>query len=237
MGRIGSISPRWRPSLRTYACGYKGAVRLPTLLFTAVSVASAQAPGPADRPVPRTDPNSMIAHRQLLEKAHRGGIDVYFEGDSITRRWGATDYPELLANWKQNFFGTCSSREAEPRRLGSPRWLRVLRRKPFEQLQCRVPDDPARGRRHLYATRAPRPAWQRSDLRCGRTWIDPVTRFAAGSRKRLSGSHQNRDHAVGDAVLRFLLRRGDKERRAGAAGAHLGDPVYRMVEVSRDRWY
>jgi lysophospholipase L1-like esterase len=75
------------------------------LLFTAVSVASAQAPGPADRPLPRTDPNSMIAHRQLLEKAHRGGIDVYFEGDSITRRWGATDYPELLANWKQNFFG------------------------------------------------------------------------------------------------------------------------------------
>ena len=25
--------------------------------------------------------------------------------DSITRRWGATDYPELLANWKQNFLG------------------------------------------------------------------------------------------------------------------------------------
>lgn len=32
-------------------------------------------------------------------------IDVYFEGDSITRRWGATDYPELLGNWKKNFFG------------------------------------------------------------------------------------------------------------------------------------
>jgi hypothetical protein len=30
---------------------------------------------------------------------------VYFVGDSIARRWGATDYPELLANWKQNFFG------------------------------------------------------------------------------------------------------------------------------------
>src|SRR5262249_1374490 len=28
-----------------------------------------------------------------------------FEGDSIARRWGAVDYPELLANWKQNFFG------------------------------------------------------------------------------------------------------------------------------------
>jgi lysophospholipase L1-like esterase len=41
----------------------------------------------------------------LLEKAKSGRIDVYFEGDSITRRWGATDYPELLANWKQNFFG------------------------------------------------------------------------------------------------------------------------------------
>ncbi|MDQ2775702.1 MAG: GDSL-type esterase/lipase family protein [Acidobacteriota bacterium] len=46
-----------------------------------------------------------MAHAQLLEKAKQGGIDVYFEGDSITRRWGATDYPDLLANWKQNFFG------------------------------------------------------------------------------------------------------------------------------------
>ncbi|MGD1070999.1 MAG: hypothetical protein ABSB15_12730 [Bryobacteraceae bacterium] len=61
--------------------------------------------GPADRPAPRTDQNSRIAHEQLLEKAHQGRIDVYFEGDSITRRWGATDYPELLANWKKNFFG------------------------------------------------------------------------------------------------------------------------------------
>lgn len=60
---------------------------------------------PADRPASRTDANSIAAHGQLLEKAKRGGIDVYFEGDSITRRWGATDYPELLANWKQNFFG------------------------------------------------------------------------------------------------------------------------------------
>ena len=54
---------------------------------------------------PRTDQNSLTAHEQLLEKAKQGRIDVYFEGDSITRRWGATDYPELLANWKQNFFG------------------------------------------------------------------------------------------------------------------------------------
>jgi lysophospholipase L1-like esterase len=56
-------------------------------------------------PAARTDANSMTAHAQLLEKTHGGRIDVYFEGDSIVRRWGATDYPQLLANWKKNFFG------------------------------------------------------------------------------------------------------------------------------------
>ena len=59
----------------------------------------------ADRPVPRADKNSQIAHEQLVAKTKQGRIDIYFEGDSITRRWGATDYPELLENWKQNFFG------------------------------------------------------------------------------------------------------------------------------------
>lgn len=62
-------------------------------------------PVPADVPAPRLDPNSMVGHAQLIEKAKKGGIDVYFVGDSITRRWGATDYPQLLANWKRNFFG------------------------------------------------------------------------------------------------------------------------------------
>jgi len=60
---------------------------------------------PADRPSPRWDANSLVAHQQLLAKAKAGRIDVYFLGDSITRRWGATDYPELLQNWKKNFFG------------------------------------------------------------------------------------------------------------------------------------
>jgi lysophospholipase L1-like esterase len=60
---------------------------------------------PADQPVFRTDANSLVAHEQLVAKTKQGRIDVYFEGDSITRRWGATDYPELLANWKQNFYG------------------------------------------------------------------------------------------------------------------------------------
>jgi lysophospholipase L1-like esterase len=55
--------------------------------------------------VARSDRNSMLAHEQLLEKARSGRIDLYFEGDSIVRRWGATDYPELLAHWKESFFG------------------------------------------------------------------------------------------------------------------------------------
>jgi len=74
-----------------------------------VNLACAQTSGgfsrPADKPVPRTDRNLQIAHEQLIEKAKKGGIDVYFLGDSITRRWGATDYPEFLANWRSNFFG------------------------------------------------------------------------------------------------------------------------------------
>ena len=71
-----------------------------------VSASSAlSVPPPADQPAPRTDQNSLLAHAQLLDKARKGGIDIYFEGDSITRRWGAIDYPELLANWKINFFG------------------------------------------------------------------------------------------------------------------------------------
>jgi lysophospholipase L1-like esterase len=68
-------------------------------------IAPSPSAGAADRAAPRTDQNSMIAHAQLLEKARAGRIDVYFVGDSITRRWGATDYPELLAHWRQNFFG------------------------------------------------------------------------------------------------------------------------------------
>jgi lysophospholipase L1-like esterase len=60
---------------------------------------------PADQPFPRTDRNSQVAHEQLLAKRKQGRIDAYFLGDSITRRWGALDYPELLAHWKQRFFG------------------------------------------------------------------------------------------------------------------------------------
>jgi len=79
--------------------------RTAAILFVAAFAPLVRAQAPSDQPVSRTDQNSLTAHQQLLEKAKTGQIDVYFEGDSITRRWGATDYPELLANWKANFFG------------------------------------------------------------------------------------------------------------------------------------
>jgi lysophospholipase L1-like esterase len=67
--------------------------------------------GPAGPPVrayeaqARTDQNSRLAHAQLLAKRTQGTIDIYFQGDSIVRRWGATDYPQFLANWNENFRG------------------------------------------------------------------------------------------------------------------------------------
>ena len=57
--------------------------------------------------IPRGDENSRIAHEQLLQKTRQGGIDLYFLGDSITRRWGCSDaqYKPLLENWRKNFYG------------------------------------------------------------------------------------------------------------------------------------
>ncbi len=56
-------------------------------------------------PIQRMDRNSVLAHQQLIDKSKQGKIDVYFVGDSITRRWGATDYPRFLAHWKESFHG------------------------------------------------------------------------------------------------------------------------------------
>jgi lysophospholipase L1-like esterase len=67
--------------------------------------AQSSSPSAADQAAPRTDPNSKLAHEQMLEALKKGRIDVYFVGDSITRRWRATDYPQFLANWNENFFG------------------------------------------------------------------------------------------------------------------------------------
>lgn len=79
------------------------AARLAAIFIACAGVARA-AP---DEPAPRADANSMRAHEQLVEKARRGGIDLYFVGDSITRRWGTSDglYRDRLANWNANFFG------------------------------------------------------------------------------------------------------------------------------------
>jgi lysophospholipase L1-like esterase/dienelactone hydrolase len=61
----------------------------------------------ADVATPRSDNNSMLAHEQLLAKRTQGQIDVYFLGDSITRRWGTSDeqYKDLFTNWTENFKG------------------------------------------------------------------------------------------------------------------------------------
>ena len=91
--------PNWKYFI-AWADKFMNRVAAPVSASSALSV-----PPPADQPAPRTDQNSLLAHAQLLDKARKGGIDIYFEGDSITRRWGAIDYPELLANWKSNFFG------------------------------------------------------------------------------------------------------------------------------------
>ena len=75
------------------------------LLALNITMISAQ--GDGGQPVARTDANSRLAHTQLLEKARRGGIDVYFEGDSITRRWGTSDaaYRAFFDHWTRSFFG------------------------------------------------------------------------------------------------------------------------------------
>ena len=77
------------------------------LLAHVTTVKPFQKPELAYEPSPRTDNNSMLAHSDLLAKATQGKIDVYFEGDSITRRWGTSDeqYKHFLSNWQQNFFG------------------------------------------------------------------------------------------------------------------------------------
>lgn len=89
----------------------KATIAFLLLVLATMNVNSIQLPGinpqPADKPSPRTDKNSMLAHEELLEKIRKGRIDVYFEGDSITRRWGTSDeqYKMFLANWRRNFFG------------------------------------------------------------------------------------------------------------------------------------
>jgi lysophospholipase L1-like esterase len=90
---------------RTFAAAHL----LAAVLMSSLSLPGAFAQGKggpaADQPVQRTDANSRLAHQQMVENLKKGRIDVYFVGDSITRRWRATDYPHFLKNWNENFFG------------------------------------------------------------------------------------------------------------------------------------
>jgi lysophospholipase L1-like esterase len=56
-------------------------------------------------PAPQENPMFLPAHEMLMKKKSQGVIDVYFLGDSITRRWQGTDYPEHKLNWDKNFHG------------------------------------------------------------------------------------------------------------------------------------
>jgi len=79
---------------------FAGANRLlPSLAPAQIPPAGSRSAGSANRP------ELDNCARAVIGQSEKGRIDVYFEGDSITRRWGATDYPDLLANWTQNFFG------------------------------------------------------------------------------------------------------------------------------------
>lgn len=80
-------------------------MRVCVLCVMGMTTSSVLAQFAPDQPQERVDTNSRLAHQQLVAKAGQGTIDVYFVGDSITRRWGATDYPQLLAHWRENFFG------------------------------------------------------------------------------------------------------------------------------------
>ena len=60
---------------------------------------------PTLRPAVRDRQFATRARAVVGRRPNKGGIDIYFEGDSITRRWGRDDYPKYLVNWNTNFFG------------------------------------------------------------------------------------------------------------------------------------
>jgi lysophospholipase L1-like esterase len=100
------IKPPAAPKAEAAAAGTSSEAAADQQSSTARPPRGRQGP-PADVAIAREDANSKLAHEQLLAKAKQGGIDVYFVGDSITRRWGTSDaqYKDFLENWKANFFG------------------------------------------------------------------------------------------------------------------------------------
>ena len=107
---VAFVTPRassMRPPVSHRSCFTRVLPRCLAPAFAGLLANVAFAQAPADKAAPRTDANSMLAHEQLVAKARRGGIDLYFVGDSITRRWGSSDaqYRDRLDNWTHNFFG------------------------------------------------------------------------------------------------------------------------------------
>lgn len=96
-----------RPRRWTIRAGVRALTAFVMIAAAPGAWAQAPAPWPADAPRARTDANSQQAHLDLLAKAAKGGVDLYFVGDSIARRWGTSDaaYASYLENWKQNFWG------------------------------------------------------------------------------------------------------------------------------------
>ncbi len=98
-------------AFRQHRGGHTVGPNWPTFLAWADRCIRGPVPGPrpaataADQAAPQNNPLFLAAHRMLLQKKSQGRIDVYFLGDSITRRWQATDYPEHKKNWDANFHG------------------------------------------------------------------------------------------------------------------------------------
>src|SRR5439155_15449995 len=94
-----TAGPNW-PTFLQFASRYFAAITPNSTTSPSMSHNSAR----ADQPAPRNDdPIWVEKHNELLQLARRmrGNIDIYFEGDSIMRRWQATH----RENWDRNFAG------------------------------------------------------------------------------------------------------------------------------------
>jgi lysophospholipase L1-like esterase len=97
-----TTGPNW-PTFLAWAERYVEAPRPPQA--AAGGAGGQRTRSGADQPAPQSNPLFQAAHRMLMDKRQQGVIDVYFLGDSITRRWQGTDYPEHQKNWDRNFTG------------------------------------------------------------------------------------------------------------------------------------
>ena len=95
-----TTGPNW-PTFFTWADRY---IKAPPTTDPPTIALPALAPRAQRR---RTQPNPLFAPPTSTsgEEPRRAGSTSTSLGDSITRRWRATDYPDFLANWKENFHG------------------------------------------------------------------------------------------------------------------------------------